>query len=461
MRTKIRAIAALLVLAAWSRADAIPVFARKYGVSCTACHDAWPILNTVGVNFRDNGYQFLLGKDAPTEIRPEYVPIALRTTPMYQATRVTNQPATVGGAPAAITTRSGGVTFPGVDILTAGTISEDVSFLLVISGFADGGPNSGAVESGWARLNRIAGSPWLNLRLGKMELDLPASAHRGIALSSGYSVYGAHPMGSPVTFDMSENQWGVELTGHDARSYTRYALSLSNADSGAMSSSNGWSAPLLYGHFQQTFATDSPIVPYLRVGVLGALGWWPTQFGQVCDTAAPPNCTPIPGTGSAHKQYARLGAEVSATLGYPSTPFIVTAFFMHGREDAGLATGLDPVTGNDLSTAANSFNGGFVEIDWVPYTEASYVGTPWVIFAKWDAIRYDHGAGNLDGGTLGVRRYLVMGPRAAAAIHLEVPADRVRRAGESPGLSGFVDPTTGVGKDVLTQSVIAGIDFDF
>ncbi len=36
---------------------AIPAFARKYGLPCSACHEAWPMLNTFGQTYKDNGYQ--------------------------------------------------------------------------------------------------------------------------------------------------------------------------------------------------------------------------------------------------------------------------------------------------------------------------------------------------------------------------------------------------------------------
>ena len=35
---------------------AIPAFARKYGMPCSACHEAWPKVNTIGQTFKDNGY---------------------------------------------------------------------------------------------------------------------------------------------------------------------------------------------------------------------------------------------------------------------------------------------------------------------------------------------------------------------------------------------------------------------
>ena len=57
-------------------ASAIPAFARKYGLQCTGCHEAWPTLNDFGRAFRDNGYQMLLGEDTPTKLSPGYWPIS-------------------------------------------------------------------------------------------------------------------------------------------------------------------------------------------------------------------------------------------------------------------------------------------------------------------------------------------------------------------------------------------------
>jgi len=61
------AIAASLTMAAFTpRAQAIPSWSRKYGVSCAKCHTAFPRLNTYGYMFRLHGYQVpndeLLGK---------------------------------------------------------------------------------------------------------------------------------------------------------------------------------------------------------------------------------------------------------------------------------------------------------------------------------------------------------------------------------------------------------------
>jgi hypothetical protein len=50
-------LATLLSLFVSPQAQAIPAFARKYDVNCTACHTAPPILNTFGQRFLENGYQ--------------------------------------------------------------------------------------------------------------------------------------------------------------------------------------------------------------------------------------------------------------------------------------------------------------------------------------------------------------------------------------------------------------------
>ncbi len=44
-----------IVLVDCRPASAIPAFARKYGMPCSACHLAWPMLSPFGQQFKDNG----------------------------------------------------------------------------------------------------------------------------------------------------------------------------------------------------------------------------------------------------------------------------------------------------------------------------------------------------------------------------------------------------------------------
>ena len=48
----------LLAPSAW----AVPAFARAYGVRCSGCHTAWPMLNATGRKFKENGYTFVRGE---------------------------------------------------------------------------------------------------------------------------------------------------------------------------------------------------------------------------------------------------------------------------------------------------------------------------------------------------------------------------------------------------------------
>src|ERR1700674_353680 len=74
--------ASALPLAA-GKVYAIPAFARKYGMPCSACHEAWPKLNNFGQTFKDNGYQMGNDRDAPIFQQPAYWPVTFRITPIW------------------------------------------------------------------------------------------------------------------------------------------------------------------------------------------------------------------------------------------------------------------------------------------------------------------------------------------------------------------------------------------
>src|SRR3989442_15243866 len=76
---------------------AIPAFARKYGLPCSACHTAWPELNAFGQRFRDNGYQLMNDRDSPIWLNPSYIPITFRITPNCHRESATKQP--IGAVP--------------------------------------------------------------------------------------------------------------------------------------------------------------------------------------------------------------------------------------------------------------------------------------------------------------------------------------------------------------------------
>src|SRR6267154_5736971 len=119
-----------------TEASAFPAFARKYGLPCSSCHEAWPKLSPFGQAFKDNGYQLGNERDAPIFQQPAYWPIAIRITPHWHREsndrEVLDDPTTPGGSiEQKVTTH--GFDLTGMDILAAGTLAKNISFLLVPS----------------------------------------------------------------------------------------------------------------------------------------------------------------------------------------------------------------------------------------------------------------------------------------------------------------------------------------
>src|SRR5246127_1921945 len=109
---------------------AIPAFARKYGMPCSSCHEAWPRLSPFGQAFKDNGYQLGNDRDAPIYQNPSYWPVTFRITPDWH--RESSNRVLVDGAipgstvEARITTH--GFDWSGLDFHTAGTLAKNISF---------------------------------------------------------------------------------------------------------------------------------------------------------------------------------------------------------------------------------------------------------------------------------------------------------------------------------------------
>ena len=182
---------ALLIslFAAVQPAHAIPAFARKYGLPCSACHEAWPMLNNFGQTFKDNGYQLGNGKDAPIYQDPSYWPIMFRTTPYWHMENTNRQavdviPGNAGGGQIEKSVTTSGFDLGGVDMITAGTLYKNISFF--VQPFI--GNNSITLAQAWARLDNIGGSHWLNIKMGKFELDEPTVSYTHLTLPTIYSV---------------------------------------------------------------------------------------------------------------------------------------------------------------------------------------------------------------------------------------------------------------------------------
>jgi len=405
---------------------AIPAFARKYQLRCTACHEAWPVLNDFGRAFRDNGYQLLLGRDNPTTTPPGYWPVAFRLVPSYAYTRTTNQPTDDG-----LKTISTGAGFSvgAFDVLSAGTLGRNASFLFVPA-FDSG---EWEIESAWVRFDNLRSSSWLNLKLGHHEVDLPRSAHRPIDQGSGgFLIYGYHPLGSESGYDMGANQDGVEWVGHDRGSRNRVAVSLFNVD-GSPGSKGAFSTPGVYFHATHEWALDSLAISAAKLGVFGADTTWPTSFATL-------DGEPIEGTGTDLKHSRRYGVEGHLWFGPNATPLHAILVAARGSDSRDLIPD---------ATRDGTFDGGYLEVLYTPQLRTT-------AFFRYDMVRNrtqafedaPRSANDQTQFTIGVRHTLSFTTRAEYALHGEYSS--LRTKGAAAG-----EPT------VTASTLFFGVDFAF
>jgi len=415
-------------------AQAFPAFARRTGLRCTACHEQWPVFNDTGRAFRDNGYQLRLGKDHPTESPFAFWPVAVRITPHYEFNTANNQGTDQGKK----TISTGGVADGAIDLLIGGTLNDNVSYLVVPTGFASDGAVS--LESYFIYFTRLFfDSDWFNVRLGKHEVDLPVSPHRSVNLTNPYLVYSYHPLADSNVggvFGLDTNQRGIEILGHDAASMTRYSVSVFNAND-SPGSKGVWDSPGYHIHLEKSLQFDSVGLSELTLGAFDSAASYPT-------TTLTADGEPIPGTGTDLKTTQRYGLELGALLGPATTPVHLTLVWAHGTDDQGLYQG--------AASRDGVWNGGFLEAIWVPPVE----GLHWGLFGRYDFIRNSQqpslevakNFADQDQYTVGLKYTLAFTNRDEYAIHLEYSTNRMKGAGLD-------------GSDLTVGTAFLGIDFAF
>src|SRR5215831_19832003 len=119
---------AFLLFGVVTDAHAFPAFARKYGLRCSACHVAWPVLNDFGWRFKDNGYQLMNDRDAPIWQNPAYWPVTFRVTPFYhrESTDKVSVDTAAGPNAGEVQITQHGFDNSGFDILSGGTLEKNI-----------------------------------------------------------------------------------------------------------------------------------------------------------------------------------------------------------------------------------------------------------------------------------------------------------------------------------------------
>ncbi len=423
-------------------AAAIPPFARKYGLPCSACHTAWPELNAFGQRFKDNGYQLGNDRDSPIWVNPSYIPFGVRTTPQWRLERTTHQPVdAIPGDPTSGTVErtitQSGFDISGADLLMLGTLYKDITFGFVPT--VEDGEGVG-IEAAFVRFDNLFRSPWANLKFGKFELDNMLSEKRTLMLSSNGTFYQSYhfvPAGDGTAFGLGDNQIGAEWLGHSANSYTRLSVAVLGGTDGVPGLSGGKSYD---GAVTLSQAFDAGKLGLQRVGVYGYTGRRPTVFETV-------GGEPVAGTGTDNRTFYRIGAVGDFFIGN----FELLPLFMHGSDDKDLAGGTQDAT----------WNAGLLELHY-------YISPQLVLTQRSEIIRMSNQAlpttpknlGNIDAFTFGYRLYPIMFSRAGLAFLGELSFTKtigtVPLSGDGVGLDPLSPDTP-----VRSTSLLLALDFAF
>jgi hypothetical protein len=454
-----------LVVSSSQSANALPAFARKYGLRCSACHESWPMLNFFGQKFKDNGYQLMNDRDSPIWQNPGYWPVTFRITPIWH--RVSTNKVQVDTVPgngdglgeAKIT--SSGFDLSGLDFHTGGTLEKNFSFYVLPSSDPTA---SFHFETVMARIDNVGGSPWFNVKLGKFELDNLLSEKRILTLTGNggiYQLYHFIPAGDGNVFgQMGDNQLGLEVMGHSLNDRTRYSV--------ALLSSNDGQVGLPYGsESYSTFITGSQAFDTGKLGV-DRVGFY-VMAGQAPTSYLTNFGAPIGGSGTQNKGFSREGFVGQFYFGPHADVTVVT---QHGEDSAWFGQGYGDYIDNPTGICLNSTGSG--PCNNTPGTqliagarnptwngvlvEPHYVVSPqMIVLARYETIRMSQQStpgtpsnlGNITTYTAGFRYNPFMTSRAGWAYHAEY--NWWHQDGTSP-----VTAT-----NLTSSEVLLGIDFDF
>jgi hypothetical protein len=418
------------------------------------------MLNYFGQKFKDNGYQLMNDRDAPIWQNPSYWPVTFRITPQWHRESSNKVAIDVGTGTSngqrKIT--STGFDISGLDFHTGGTLEKNLSFYVLPSSDATGAFH---FETVMGRLDNVLGSPWLNVKLGKFELDNLVSEKRILTLTSISGVYQTYhfiPQGDGNSFgQIGDNQLGVEWMGHSANDRTRISAALLSSNDGNVGLSFG--ANSYSGFFAASQAFDTGKLGVQRVGAYAMIGEAPTTYF----TQTSGGTVTVLNGAIGNKPFNREGFVGLFYLG--QLDFLVVT--QHGWDSAWFGQGYGQ--GSPNNTPGTTLPAGARAPTWNGYmVETHYVYSPQLIFiqrSEWQRMSRQacpigscagsatiapmaHSLGNIDMYTFGYRYYPIMTSRAGFAWHNEYSWFRQR--GTAPD-----------GTDITNSSLLLGFDFDF
>lgn len=151
-----------------SPVEAIPAFARRYGVSCALCHNPAPRLNAFGERFAGNGFRLAPGEDTPRTLNagdalltlPDHLPLAIRLDAYMTALSGT------GSGTAYSDLQTPWV----VKLLSGGPLSENISYYIYFM-LTERGEVAG-LEDAYLQFDDVV-VPGLTLMVGQFQVSDP------------------------------------------------------------------------------------------------------------------------------------------------------------------------------------------------------------------------------------------------------------------------------------------------
>ncbi|MBI1822930.1 MAG: hypothetical protein HYR80_02270 [Nitrospirae bacterium] len=339
-------------------------------------------MNDFGVNFRDNGYQMGADSDLPTSLEKGYFPLSFRTTvgAMYAS-----QNDVQGSNGNEVNNYISGQGSLGMDLLSAGTLDRDISFLIVPTGEDSllGGAATFSLESAWIRFDNLNGTSMLNFKIGMGDIDIPFSEHRTLTMNTPYVIYHYVP-GSPYNstnlpigdssstnlyssngFALGDHQGLMSLMGHkvDSLGIFRYAVNLiSNNQYGGHDTG-------YYFHFTQAMRGGG-----YSAGYRGGLFYLNMPIPTVYDNTGGAGAGNI---GSNSKPSTRYGIDLSGN--FLDNKLNVFGVYMMGEDAKELLScvspsGSAPAGCTAPATSAAKFWGGFVEANYTANSRLVLIG---------------------------------------------------------------------------------------
>lgn len=156
-------------------ANAVPAFARKYDVTCNACHTRQPRLNVFGQRFLENGYQMPGTADGDSVEKSLFGGplngVTLDDIGNYMAIRVRADIQKASFKEPTEATDDWDIVFPNViNIFFAGTATKNISFFLEGEYATQEGHGGGLIfERAFIIFDNVGGSQIANIKIGEFD----------------------------------------------------------------------------------------------------------------------------------------------------------------------------------------------------------------------------------------------------------------------------------------------------